>query len=87
MKNYGITLIGGNYATTGRQNNFYKSVTNTAILNCFTLSGNRAKIVMMINAFFYFLFFYLVPAFLRDYSLCWDHWEVVQTPHTNQALP
>ena len=29
---------------------------------------------------------HLVPALLRDYSLCWDHWEVVQTPHTNQAL-
>ena len=35
---------------------------------------------------FYFLF-YLGLALLRDCSLCWDHWEVVQTQHTNQALP
>ena len=32
-------------------------------------------------------FYYLVPALLRDCSLCWDHLEVVQTPHTCQALP
>ena len=36
----------------------------------------------------YWVFFiYLVLALLRNCSLCWDHWEVVQTPHTNQALP
>ena len=32
-------------------------------------------------------FYFLVLTLLRDCSLCWDHWEVVQTPHTNQALP
>ena len=32
-------------------------------------------------------FFNLVLALLQDWSLCWDHWEVVQMPHTNQALP
>ena len=31
--------------------------------------------------------FFFVPALLRDFSLCWDHLEVVQKPHTCQALP
>ena len=31
-------------------------------------------------------FFFLVPALLRDCSLRWEHLEVVQTPHTCQAL-
>ena len=30
---------------------------------------------------------FLVLALLGDCSLCWDHWEVVPTPYTNQALP
>ena len=33
------------------------------------------------------LYIFLVLALLRDCSLCWDHWKVVQMPHTNQALP
>ena len=41
------------------------------------------------NCFFFGanIYFFLVLALLRDYSLCWDRWEVVQTPHTSQALP
>ena len=29
---------------------------------------------------------FLVPALLRDCSLCWDHLEVVQTPTLDTAL-
>ena len=39
------------------------------------------------NFYIHWNFFFLVLALLRDYSLCWDHWEVVQTLHNNQALP
>ena len=35
---------------------------------------------------FFFYFFCFVLALIRDCSLCWDHWDVVQTPHTHQAL-
>ena len=34
-----------------------------------------------------FLCVFLYLALLRDCSLCWDHLEVVQTPHTCHALP
>ena len=33
------------------------------------------------------MYIFFVLALLWDCSLCWDHWEVEQTPHTNQALP
>ena len=46
-------------------------------------------LVQNLDGLIYLFFIYLVFALLRDCSLCWDHgnWEVVQTPHTNQALP
>ena len=30
--------------------------------------------------------FFYVPALLQDCSLCWEHLEVVQTPHTGLVL-
>ena len=35
---------------------------------------------------FDFLFFLLVSALLRDYSLCWDRWKLYMIPTLDAAL-
>ena len=57
------------------------SLLNICLLNYFlVLSYFKIKGGASILLFF-------VPVLLGDFSLCWDHLEVVQTPHTCQALP